>query len=479
MPDWVEKALLLCREVKQMPLAEEAEAFISQASPERPLLVACSGGADSLYLLLRLYGSVEQPQEALRVLHFDHQVRGEASAADAAFVAEVAEGLGIGAVCGTPKEPLKADEAAMREARYGWFAHHYHAFQASALCLGHHADDLLETQLMNLVSGSGPGGLSSPRPVARFPDGQVRLRPLLNLSHRTIAQALEGAGIPWREDATNFDHSSLRSRLRSTVMPSLEQSMGRSLGTGALRSRKLMQEAVSALDWILEQQGQNRAGEAAKGMDIRWLTGLPEAAVRRAVMGWWFRHQGAWELSPGVLDELVRLIPLAQTLNRDQVFSIGQGKTLRLTREGLHLKAESPGPPVGWKGALDWYWPGSVACLPDGSELRGEEVALASGTSPYRQADPVREAWLDLSETLLHLRSWRPGDRYRQIGAPGSKKVQDLFTDIKVPLSERHLLPIVCDGRGTILWIPGFAPAEAASVKDSGKTALKLTYRRV
>jgi len=452
----------------------QAWGFMLALPPRQPLLAACSGGADSVFLVLLLLARLPAAAGRLHVVHFHHGLRGADADADAAFVADMATGLGLPFLLGRPDQPLAADEAVLRAARYAWMEQIYREHAAGGLCLGHHADDLLESQLMALLSGNGPAGLASPAPVKRFADGHVRLRPLLGLRRGRIEQSLRAAGIAWREDPSNRDPRHTRNWLRAQIMPLLKARFPQDVYAATARTRLLMEEAVVALDDAADRLRMDFSDPDR--LDARALRGQPRAVARRSVLAWWLRHRPQRRLPAAALDRLLDHLQGDPGLG---VVAVGSGQVLQLDAGGcLRLQPEMPRVPPAWPAAACWHWPAGPLYLPEGGMLRGLAVcAPTAAEPPWRHADPRREAWLDGAPDTLLVRQWRPGDRYRPLGAPGRRKLQDLFVDAGLAVPAKHLLPVLTGEDGEILWVPGFPPAECARVPAGCKAALQLTYQ--
>ncbi len=260
--------------------------------------VALSGGADSVTLLLLLRELWPERRKELVALHFNHRLRGRASRADAAFCRRLCASLGVRFVGEAwTGSTAGASEAEAREARMNFFRKH-----ASVVWLGHQRDDVAETMLMRLARGSGAGGLAAPRPVQRFADGRVHLRPLLALRHAEITAALRAAGVPWREDATNATDAHLRNRVRRDVLPRWERAAGRDAAAGAARSRELLEEDDSALEaWVQAL----RPVDARGRLVLSRLRGRPRAIWRRALHRWALANPAAATLSRVAFDALL------------------------------------------------------------------------------------------------------------------------------------------------------------------------------
>lgn len=474
MTDWKQLSSRFADEFIDLPLNREAGCFLDQLPSGTPVLAACSGGADSVFLVLALMAHLQGAAQRLHILHFNHRLRDTASDADEAFVAALAAGLGLPLHCGHATPPVPTDEHSLRAVRYGWMAAVYQETRAGALCLGQHADDLIESQLMALFSGSGPAGLAAPPPVKAFSDGHVRLRPLISLRRRQIETALRALGLDWREDASNSDTRYTRNWIRHQLVPNLLAGFPQDIYAGSAHTQRLMLESVEAIDAWLGQAPLNFAD--ACRIDLAPVKGQPRALVRRAIMAWWMRHHAGERLEAAVLEGILA----GMATGRKTTLSIGANRVLLLDAGGaLQIGSERPEQPHHWP-ACRWHWPSGPLFLPDGAHLCAQRVEWggpAGAQVPgFAKADPAREAWISLQDNALRVRQWQDGDRYRPLGAPGRRKLQDLFTDAKLSAEQKRRLPVLLTEGDEIVWVPGFPPADAFRIGQGCNSALKLTY---
>lgn len=276
--------------------------------------VAFSGGADSLALLLVLRAHF--PARRLVALHFNHRLRGRASDADARFCAKVCGELGVACVTGrwdrarARRRPgagrPEASEAEARRARHLFFAREMKRRRLRVLWLGHQQDDVAETFLMRLARGSGAGGLAAPRPVQRQTEGRVFWRPLLTLKKRELTGALRGAGVRWREDASNAGDDFLRTRIRRRVLPAWQRAVGaRDALAGAAYTRELLEEDDAALEaWLDGLDPLDGRGR----LELGRLAGMPRAVVRRALHRWLLAVRPETDLSRAGFAQLLERV---------------------------------------------------------------------------------------------------------------------------------------------------------------------------
>lgn len=267
--------------------------------------VALSGGADSVALLLLI--RAHWPGHRVRVLHFNHRLRGRESDADERFCRRMASMSGAAFLAGRwrLKPAGRATEAQARAARLEFFSKAMSRGGEELLWLGHQQDDIAETILMRLGRGSGTTGLSAPRPLQRL-DRRWNVRPLLTLKREEIRAALRSAGIGWRDDSSNEAEHHLRNRMRLRVIRAWRAiEPGRDVLAGVCLSRERLEEDDAALEaWLDRIAPFTPAGR----LRIRSLHGLPVALVRRALHRWLLVHPHGSDISRQGFEQLLRLV---------------------------------------------------------------------------------------------------------------------------------------------------------------------------
>jgi tRNA(Ile)-lysidine synthase len=253
--------------------------------PHCRYLVAVSGGCDSVSLLHWL---VELGYRKLIVCHLDHQLRGRFSQADARFVKELAGKYevgfepGLANVRGLAKRKNMSIETAAREARYAFFAKTARRRNCRTIFVAHHADDLVETFLINLFRGAGSAGLSAMREIStrRIDDVDLTIvRPFLCVWRKEIDHYVRDHRLRFREDATNEDLTPVRNRIRRRIIPYLEKVHGRNIRQNIWRT------AIIAADeekWIESELRDSTHAD----LSVVKLRALPIALQRRAILKW-------------------------------------------------------------------------------------------------------------------------------------------------------------------------------------------------
>jgi tRNA(Ile)-lysidine synthase len=392
--------------------------------PGERLVVGCSGGPDSTALLLALRDLGCDVVAA----HFDHAMR-QASGADARAVTKLCTDLGVPLVAERRHESLPhgSRQAAARQLRYAFYERALARAGAGKLALGHTADDVVEGVLLHLLRGTGLAGLRGV-PSQRG----VVVRPLVRVWRQEVLAYLRERGVRYLDDPSNRDRSHARVRVRLDLLPRLERDrpglkerLLRVAQTAAARHEALMLEAHSLLDGDgaaterLLAKGEVVAGEALRQLYARAGGRLPalDASQLRLML------------------ELVRGTRPAE-----------------LDLPGL-LRFQTAYGRVEIKGTLAQaaYTP-SVRVEPSG--CHSHRHASASRDRVHLRAGPV------------HVRTRQAGLRMR-VGVGGSRKLQDILVDAKVPRSQRDELPLVF-ANGHLAWVPGLAVAAEFAAEAGG-----------
>lgn len=246
-----------------------------------------SGGRDSIALLHSL---VDLGYKKLIVCHLDHQLRGRSSDADAHFVEKLAAKYDVDLALGSTNvralaaKKKRSIETAAREARYSFFATVATRRRCRTIFLAHHADDLVETFLINLFRGAGTTGLSAMREVAtrRVEDVDLTIvRPLLGVWRDEIDNYVRKHHLKFREDASNRDLAPLRNRLRHRIIPYLEKNIGRNIRSSIWRTAAIAAEEEAWID-----MASKNSGAPDVDLSVEKLRALPVALQRRTILKW-------------------------------------------------------------------------------------------------------------------------------------------------------------------------------------------------
>ena len=433
----------------------------SEALPragERGVLALLSGGADSVCLLHVLAGLLET--DHVEALHVEHGLRA-AAREDERFCRELCRDLGIRLHVERVRIPPDGNiEARAREARYAAAERVRASAALDLIATGHTASDQVETILYRLVSSPGRRAL-----LAMEPRRGPIARPLLGLWREDTRAYCRAVGLAWCEDESNEDRRLARGLLRHEVLPLL-----RRVNPGAERNivatGSELRDEAQVLDRLVEEAlRRTGAGGAPPSVDLARLRAEPPP-VRRLVLRRVAEAAAGSPvaLGPGDALEIERLAERGGSGAVDLGGGLSATVEYGLVRFG---RAGREAPPA-------------AARLPVPGRCRFGEwevvAAAAEGGGGLGSVDdPVLDA--DRLGTELTVRAWRDGDRMQPLGLDGTKSLQDLLGDRKVPRSVRRTLPVVVAG-GEIAWVAGVAVSERFRVGPATRETVRLRARR-
>ncbi len=418
------------------------------------VLVAVSGGVDSLALLHLLRFAVEEPSVEIHAAHFDHDMR-PGSAGDAAWVSGLATAWAVPLHTGRATRALRSEEDA-RNARYTFLEEARQRAGADWVLTAHHADDQAETVLFRILRGTGVPGLVG-IPAQREPR---ILRPLLPFWKSEILDYAARVGVEPRIDPSNADPSFTRNRIRHHIIPHLEAELApglrRSLVHLADRARAHERAWSEVMGDVLDGLSV-QAAEDHISIDLRRL-GRYDPSTQARVLRALARRLGS------------RLDRAGTRAATDFARRGSSGRTARLpgglavTREFDRLVLRHL-EPVGPDGTLD---------VPDPGPGHGEFVVGGRAYSArWSMEVDVGGHWVERFDPTaidfpLRFRPWRPGDRMPM--SYGRKKLKKLFGEARIPVAERGRKAVMADKSGQVLWVPGVARSSRGTPADAGSS---------
>jgi tRNA(Ile)-lysidine synthase len=439
------------------------------------ILVALSGGPDSVALLRALVELKAALRLRLCAAHFNHRLRGEESERDEAFVRSLCDQLALPLFVEAAKglSPCAPNlEERARILRFDFLNRVAASCGATRIALGHNRDDQAETFLMRLLRGAGASGLSG---MAEAGPGNL-IRPLLAASRQQILSYLAVLGAAWVVDSSNRQAARTRNRVRHELMPLLEThyapGLSRRLTALSLELAHLDQLVVGLARRELASRELN-AEELKIGalgaLRIDGLGRLPAALVSALVREFIAQRAGSLRrVGRAHIDAVVRLCLSGPPNGR-----VSLPGRLSLRREYDRVLIERASPAHASLIAFDLAIavPGRTPVKPASISFDAE-LARAEG-APC--APTLNEAWFDADQIAggLRVRNFRPGDRITLTPGSLSRKVKKLFQERRVPREQRATFPVVTLG-GEIAWLPGVARAPHALVSTGTAMVLKL-----
>lgn len=467
---------------------------------DETVVVAVSGGADSLALLHGLYALRSQLNCRLHVAHLNHCLRPDADA-DADFVRQHVAHLELPCIVQRVEVSLLIKqwklsvETGARRARYQFYEEVCTQTGATKVALGHHQDDTIETILMNLIRGSGSTGLKGIAPVrdVKF------IRPLAGFTRQQIERFLTSKGLVPRHDSTNADTHYFRNRIRHELIPKLESDYNPNIKVGLSRTADVLGAESEYLDTVARE-----AFEACRVEDPDKLKALIASesvvldrakfrqfhiAVQRRML-----RQSFFEMLRCMGDfyfvHCETILSLVEGDTPNAVLALPNGLQFRRVYEHLifevNIGSRSSHPVETESFAYPLAVPGETLVPALNAEVIAELGDIRSHEMPTLpdgkfkaifDYEKLRRALADrFSETFpFTVRNRRDGDRFQPYGMPGTKKIKDFLIDAKVPRYERDRIPILVCG-DEILWIVGHTTSEPFKIQRGTRQYLYLRY---
>lgn len=435
------------------------------------VLAALSGGADSMALLCVLEAERERLGVRLRAVHVNHGLRGAQADADAAFVRAQCAARGVPLDEQRLSPPACPGEEWARNERYACFARLAQAHGAK-VATAHTGSDNAETVLFRLARGSAARGAAGIPPV-RGP----YIRPLLWALRGEVEAYLARHGVPFVTDATNETDVYARNRVRHAVLPALE-----CVHPGA--ARNLMRFAAEMT--LLADELDARAAALLCAARLPEAPGLPaalppayDAALLRAAPAPVRRAALARLIAAAAPLQKTELTALADALLEQGAgaLQLSEGALLRL-RQG-RLTVERAAPPRNEHNAWTAPFAPGLLCAPGGAvwEVRtfNYEKIMNSEKNVRKHLNFCADYDMILDNACFRTR--RPGDRFRPAGRGVTKPLKKWFSEQKVPVQARELLPVLADGE-TVLWAAGLGFSECAACGEHTKTAVEIVPRQ-
>ena len=450
-------------------LNRKVETFIRQQhllQSDGRYLVALSGGADSVCLLLVL----NQLGYFVEAIHCNFHLRGEESDRDELFCKNL---------CAEKQIPLHlvhfdtreyaqlhkvSIEMAARQLRYHHFASLCHDMGLDGVCVAHHQDDVAETVLMNLIRGTGIKGLSGIKPKiqqrlrvgpkAGIPTNLTVIRPLLCVTRDEIEHFLKEIGQDYVTDSTNLVPDVLRNKIRLQVLPLLDE-----IAPSASRNIVETAENVAFAEEFLDQ--------AVSGMmeELKDEGSIPVSKIKNEYL--LFRILSDYGFTSVHIKQIYAHLDAptgTEFRSESHILVFDRGRLLieeveknpfhemRIPEEGTYILDET-------------------------AKLRIERMPKPEGFEIPRSSDVIAVD-ADRLQLPLTVRLPQEGDRFTPFGMQGSKLVSDFLTDQKLSLLEKRRQLIIHDSTGRILWVVGLRPDNHFRITDSTRTILRLSIEK-
>ena len=417
----------------------------------KKILIACSGGVDSVVLSFLLKKSGFK----IGLAHCNFSLRGKESDGDETFVVDWADRLSIPVFTETfdtkefAKDHKLSTQMAARELRYQWFAEILKDFEYDYIATGHHADDDLETLLINLSRGSGLQGLMGIPAI-----NKTVIRPLLPFSRSEIVASAKENKLQWREDSSNASTDYLRNKLRHDVIPNYKNATEGVL-QNVRKTQKFLKDSQNLIEDYMALVYKLAVTENFDGYALH-INKLQELPHTKAVL---YRL-----LHPFGFTDWPIVSELLEAQSGKQVFSA----THRLVKDRnvlllTEITSEKKNDEISIKkGIKKIEFPLQMEFNPI------DKIGYVDNSVIYIDKDKIQYP--------LKLRRWRKGDTFQPFGMKGKKKLSKFFKDEKVSLLAKEKVWLLCSN-SEIIWVIGHRADERFKVTSSTTNILKITVK--
>jgi tRNA(Ile)-lysidine synthase len=429
------------------------------------ILVAVSGGLDSMTLLHTLHKISTRHKWKVVVAHFNHQLRGRASDMDEKFVRKTATAMKLPFVVERAnvkqfaRKSMLSIEMAARKLRHEFFARVALGRKTQVVALAHHTDDQVELFFLRLLRGAGGEGLAGMKWRSPSPENSniILVRPLLDLSKEELGQFARENKISFRDDTTNFSLDAKRNRIRNELLPLLRRNYQPGLTKIVLR---LMEIIGTESDFV---------GSVASGLRLdlvrphteRYIFGDLPVAIQRRIL-----QSQLTEL------DVVTDFNLVEQLRESAEKFVSVGSGLSVSRDaGGRLKLREQQSAEFDTNELEVNLPGRAGNV----DFEGVKFSWRFGRgsrehSPHQIGREFFDA--DKIGNKVILRHWRAGDRFQPIGLRSAAKLQDLFTNAKISRELRRDLIVATTAMGKIFWVESLRISENFKITPETKRQL-------
>ncbi len=421
------------------------------------IIIALSGGADSVALLHMFH----QAGCKCVAAHCNFHLRNEESDRDERFVSDLCESLGVDLkiVHFKTEEYARLNkisiEMAARELRYNWFEEIRELYKASFIAVAHHADDQIETCFLNLLRGTGIRGFTGMKEI----NGHI-LRPLLSIYRSELEEWLDQSDYKYINDSSNFTLDYKRNKIRHQLMPLLEDIQPNAKKT-ILRSIHNITEAEKIYDQALDKVKNDIIIEKSSGSLRIDLTLLHDEQSIKTIL---FDIMSPYNFNRTTIEQLIK------SLDNSQSGLMFYSTTHRLIKDRETLLIHSLD--VDSAKMTEFF-------IQDRDSQITTPVCLHIQQVPYNELTEIEKtkqiAYFDFDKLSfpLVLRKWKKGDKMKPFGMKGSRKISDIFSDLKYDIYRKENSWLLCNG-DDIIWLIGEKTHDSYKVTNQTKTVYRI-----
>jgi tRNA(Ile)-lysidine synthase len=448
--------------------------------PREKVLIAVSGGPDSIALLLLFLKLTKEMKFNLSVVHVNHGLRTNESKLDEKFVSQFCKNNNLKLhvkkvnVLSLMKKGKFSLEDAAREARYGAFEEICKRHKIKKVALAHTKDDQAETFIMRVVRGGGLKGLSGIWPVRQ--NGDITfIRPLLNVSKSEITHFLKNKKQNYRTDSSNLESNCLRNKIRLKTIPYLKKNFNSQLSDALCRQTDILREAYKYIQKKAILAYSKSCVKSKSGININLIKFRKlDITIAYEVLRICILHLKG-DLKDFSYVNLNALWQMSQSSDGSESIILSDGilgrreySNLKLSRE-LNFRTLSRDKKIKPKLLKT---PGITKIKFLRCEIQ-TQIIMSTGRINYKNNPLVEYIDFDKVQSCLQVRTRIAGDKFKPLGLKKNKSLKDFFIDLKVPSSQRDNIPLITDAK-SIIWVAGYRISQDYKVKKDTRQILKL-----
>lgn len=440
------------------------------------IIVALSGGPDSVALLHALNSLKDELQIKLYAAHLNHQIRGIEAQKDALYAMKICEELGIMCFVSSKdaikysKENKMSLEEGARKLRYNMFFELKEKLNANKIAIAHNKDDQSETFLMRVIRGTGLDGLKG----IRYKRGESIIRPLLDVDRKNIEKYCDEFKLNPRIDKTNLENIYTRNKIRLDLIPYIEENFNSNLKTNISRLCNMLYEDSNYInknskEYFDKIKIEDDIKIKFKIDDIKSLDYSIKSRVIRLALQKFIQNLKGVEYIH--IENIIKLLDG----KRGSLIDIKKGVKAFLIDDEIIFSKEYIKKEIKKLNEYNLPKSGFIKIKELNSIL--EIKTFKKGEEELKSDQYTKYFDLDKISSRLVLRPRKNGDRIKMLNS-GTKKIKDLFIDMKIEKEKRELVPIISDEKG-ILWVVGYKMSDDYKIEDSTKNILKLFFKNI
>ena len=439
------------------------------------VIVACSGGPDSVALLYLLNQIKEKYNLKIYVAHINHKLRGKESDGDEKFVRNLAKRLNLGFYTKSfyvkkiaKREKLSIEECA-RKVRHTYLDKLAGRIKANKIALGHNADDQAETVLMRLIRGAGSLGLSGIPPVS----GKI-IRPLLDIKREDIEKFLKENKLLFRIDSSNLRKDYLRNRIRLELLPHLRKRYNPNIVEVLNRTALILSAQENYLRKVISKIFDKLSikGKGKISLDLDWLFNY-DLSLRREMIRLAIEKTGGVSFRAG-FEEIEKILSLARQRKSGKRVFLNRSMLAEVSSDFLNFYQIEKG-----EKALPIILPGTAKSDSFGISLDSRLIPRENLPEKLRSDDQMT-AYLDWDKLKppFILRNPGVGDKFRPLGMKGTKTLKGFLTDLKIPRYEKDKVRVLTSS-DEVFWVIGYRIGDEFKVTSATKKVLKIIAKEI